>query len=84
MNIFQDHDQDSVNYTHISYLLLMIYSTCCPTYCRLHQTVVDIAAAAAYERINLEQHLGAHPRLSVVDDIVIHPPESPSLDEAAG
>ncbi|XP_040956922.1 glutamate formimidoyltransferase-like [Gossypium hirsutum] len=37
----------------------------------------------AYETINLEQHSGTHPRLGVVDDIVLHPLARASLDEAA-
>lgn len=35
------------------------------------------------EPSTLNRHLGAHPRLGVVDDIVFHPLAQASLDEAA-
>ncbi|KAL5723371.1 hypothetical protein ACHQM5_006783 [Ranunculus cassubicifolius] len=38
---------------------------------------------AAFQAINLELHLGAHPRLGVVDHICFHPLARASLDEAA-
>lgn len=80
VNKFQDRDYNRISYTLVSYVVHD--STGCPIYSPLQQTVVAMAAAA-YEAINLEQHLGAHPRLGVVDDIVCHPLARASLDEAA-
>ncbi|KAK4368549.1 hypothetical protein RND71_012341 [Anisodus tanguticus] len=80
INKFQDRDYNRVNYTLVSYVIHD--STGCPIYSPLHQTVVAMVAAA-YDAINLEQHSGAHPRLGVVDDILIHPLARASLDEAA-
>lgn len=80
INKFQDRDYNRVNYTLVSYVIHD--STGCPIYSPLHQTVVSMVAAA-YDAINLEQHSGAHPRLGVVDDILIHPLARASLDEAA-
>ncbi|KAK4714322.1 hypothetical protein R3W88_020229 [Solanum pinnatisectum] len=80
INKFQDRDYNRVNYTLVSYVIHD--STGCPIYSPLHQTVVAMVAAA-YDAINLEQHSGAHPRLGVVDDILIHPLARASLDEAS-
>lgn len=80
INKFQDRDYNRVNYTLVSYVIHD--STGCPIYSPLHQTVVAMVSAA-YDAINLEQHSGAHPRLGVVDDILIHPLARASLDEAA-
>lgn len=80
VNIFEDRDYNRINYTLVSYVVHD--ATGSPIYTPLQQTVVAIAAAA-YDGINLELHSGAHPRLGVVDDIVLHPLARASLDEAA-
>lgn len=80
VNKFEDCNYNRVRYTLVSYVAHD--STGCPIFSPLQQTVVAMAAAA-YEAINLEQHLGTHPRLGVVDDIVFHPLARASLDEAA-
>lgn len=80
VNIFEDRDYNRVCFTLVSYVVHD--STGCPIYSPLQQTVVAMAAAA-YETINLEHHLGTHPRLGVVDDILCHPLARASLDEAA-
>ncbi|KAK5838322.1 hypothetical protein PVK06_007051 [Gossypium arboreum] len=51
-------------------------------YSPLQQTILAMSEVA-YETINLKQHSGTYPRLSVVDDIVLHPLARASLDEAA-
>lgn len=80
VNKFEDCVYNRVRYTIVSYVAHD--STGCPIFSPLQQTVVAMAAAA-YEAINLEEHLGTHPRLGVVDDIVFHPLARASLDEAA-
>lgn len=80
MNKFEDRAYNRTRYTLVSYVVhdatgMAIYSP-------LHQTIVAIVEAA-YGAVNLELHSGAHPRLGVVDDIVVHPLAQASLDEAA-
>lgn len=80
VNKFEDRAYNRVCYTLVSYIVHD--STGCPIYSPLQQSVVAMAEAA-YEATNLEQHLGTHPRLGVVDDILCHPLARASLDEAA-
>lgn len=80
VNRFQDRAYNRVNFTLVSYVVHD--STGSPIYSPLHQTVVAMAEAA-YQHINLELQSGAHPRLGVVDDILVHPLARASLDEAA-
>lgn len=51
-------------------------------YSPLQQTILAMAEAA-FGAIDLETHSGAHPRLGVIDDIVLHPLGRASMDEAA-
>ncbi|XAR55464.1 5-formyltetrahydrofolate cyclo-ligase [Bertholletia excelsa] len=80
VNKFEDRAYNRVRYTLVSYVAHD--STGCPIYSPLQQTILAMVEAA-YAAINLELHLGAHPRLGVVDDIVFHPLARASLDEAA-
>ncbi|KAH7860929.1 hypothetical protein Vadar_019659 [Vaccinium darrowii] len=80
VNKFDDRAYNRARYTLVSYVAHD--STGCPIFSPLQQTILAMVEAA-YGAINLETHLGAHPRLGVVDDIVFHPLAQASLDEAA-
>ncbi|OMO96383.1 hypothetical protein CCACVL1_04979 [Corchorus capsularis] len=80
VNKFEDRAYNRSRYTLVSYVVHD--STGSAIYSPLQRTVLTMAEAA-YGAINLELHSGAHPRLGVVDDIVIHPLARSSLDEAA-
>ncbi|XVE49858.1 hypothetical protein DITRI_Ditri01bG0116300 [Diplodiscus trichospermus] len=80
VNKFEDQEYNRTRYTLVSYV---VHDSCGNAiYSPLQQTVVSMVEAA-YGAINLELHSGAHPRLGVVDDIVLHPLGRSSLDEAA-
>ncbi|PIA55024.1 hypothetical protein AQUCO_00800037v1 [Aquilegia coerulea] len=80
VNKFMDRAYNRIGWTLVSYVALDVTGT--PIYSPLQQTVLAMAEAA-YEAINLEFHLGAHPRLGVVDHICCHPLARASLQEAA-
>ncbi|KAF9589605.1 hypothetical protein IFM89_026104 [Coptis chinensis] len=80
VNKFKDCAYNRVGWTLVSYV--GHDDTGNPIYSPLQQTVLAMAEAA-YEAINLEFHLGAHPRLGVVDHICFHPLARASLEEAA-
>ncbi|XWS68591.1 hypothetical protein CRYUN_Cryun04dG0103700 [Craigia yunnanensis] len=80
VNKFEDRAYNRTRYTLVSYVVHD--STGSAIYSPLQQTVLAMVEAA-YGSINLELHSGAHPRLGVVDDIVLHPLARSSLDEAA-
>ncbi|XP_020540073.1 glutamate formimidoyltransferase isoform X2 [Jatropha curcas] len=80
VNKFEDSDYNRIRYDLVSYVVLD--STGSAIYSPLQQTVLAMVEAA-YEAINLESHIGAHPRLGVVDEIAFHPLARASLDEAA-
>ncbi|XVE66239.1 hypothetical protein DITRI_Ditri08aG0064500 [Diplodiscus trichospermus] len=80
VNKFEDWAYNRTRYTLVSYVIHD--STGSAIYSPLQQTVLAMVEAA-YGAINLELHSGAHPRLGVVDDIVVHPLARSSLDEAA-
>ncbi|WCJ30652.1 transferases folic acid binding [Euphorbia peplus] len=80
VNKFPDRAYNRIRYTIVSHVVVdsegnQIYSPL------LHTLLAMVEAA--YETINLESHRGAHPRLGVVDDIVIHPLARATLDDAA-
>ncbi|XP_021280567.1 formimidoyltransferase-cyclodeaminase-like isoform X1 [Herrania umbratica] len=80
VNKFEDRAYNRSRYTLVSYVVHD--STGNAIYSPLQRTVLTMVEAA-YGAINLELHSGAHPRLGVVDDIVLHPLARSSLDEAA-
>lgn len=80
VNKFPDGIYNRTNFTLVSYIVHD--STGSPIYSPLLQTVVDMAQAA-YQDVDLELQSGAHPRLGVIDDILINPLARASLDEAA-
>lgn len=80
VNKFEDRAYNRIRYTLVSYVVHD--STGNIIYSPLQRTLVSMVEAA-YETINLEFHCGQHPRLGVVDDIVLHPLARASLEEAA-
>ncbi|KAI9176845.1 hypothetical protein LWI28_007787 [Acer negundo] len=80
VNKFEDRAYNRTRYTLVSYVVHDATGTA--IYSPLQQTVLAMVEAA-FGVVNLELHSGAHPRLGVVDDIVIHPLARASLDEAA-
>ncbi|MBA0711802.1 hypothetical protein Golax_010949 [Gossypium laxum] len=80
VNKFEDRAYNRTRFTLVSYVIRD--NTGSAIYSPLQQTVLAMVEAA-YGTINLEQHSGTHPRLGVVDDIVLHPLARASLDEAA-
>ncbi|XWS54234.1 hypothetical protein CRYUN_Cryun10bG0072800 [Craigia yunnanensis] len=70
VNKFEDRAYNRTLFTLVSYVIHD--STGTATYSPLQQTILAMVEAA-YGAINLELHSGAHPRLGVVDDIVLHP-----------
>ncbi|KAH9616605.1 hypothetical protein KSS87_016332 [Heliosperma pusillum] len=80
VNKFSDGVYNRVNFTLVSYVIHD--STGNPIFSPLVQTVVDMAEAA-YQAIDLQLQSGTHPRLGVVDDILINPLARSSLHEAA-
>lgn len=80
VNKFEDREYNRTRYTIVSYVVHD--STGAAIYSPLQQTILAMVEAA-YGAINLELHSGAHPRLGVVDDIILHPLARSSMDEAA-
>ncbi|KAK9152600.1 hypothetical protein Sjap_000080 [Stephania japonica] len=80
VNKFKDAAYNRIGYTLVS--RIVHGSSGEPDYISLRQIVLAMVEAA-YQTINLEIHLGAHPRLGVVDHIVFHPLSQASLEEAA-
>ncbi|KAL5986877.1 hypothetical protein ACLOJK_015211 [Asimina triloba] len=80
MNKFEDRAYNRVRYTLVSYIVHDCGSGA--TYSPMQRTLFDMVQAA-YGAINLELHLGAHPRIGVVDHICFHPLARASLEEAA-
>lgn len=80
VNKFNDRAYNRTGYTIVSYVVHDLTGS--PIYSPLQQTVLALVEAA-YQAINLEFHLGAHPRLGVVDHICFHPLARASIDEAA-
>ncbi|XP_043690344.1 formimidoyltransferase-cyclodeaminase-like isoform X1 [Telopea speciosissima] len=78
INKFQDEAYNRVGYTLVSKLdpHLPLDSG------SLRAPVVSMVKAA-FESIDLESHLGSHPRLGVVDHICFHPLGQTSLDQVA-
>ncbi|KAF5481208.1 hypothetical protein F2P56_001877 [Juglans regia] len=80
VNKFPDRAYNRVRYTLVSYVMHDITGSA--IYSPLQQTILAMAEAA-FGAIDLETHSGAHPRLGVVDDILLHPLARASMDEAA-
>ncbi|KAK9149980.1 hypothetical protein Syun_008289 [Stephania yunnanensis] len=80
VNKFKDSAYNRIGYTLVS--CIARDSSGEPEYISLRQIVLAMVEAA-YQTINLEMHLGAHPRLGVVDHIVFHPLSQASLEEVA-
>ncbi|KAG6722485.1 hypothetical protein I3842_03G163200 [Carya illinoinensis] len=80
VNKFPDRAYNRVRYTLVSYVMHDITGSA--IYSPLQQTILAMAEAA-FGTIDLETHSGAHPRLGVVDDILLHPLARASMDEAA-
>ncbi|XP_022893299.1 formimidoyltransferase-cyclodeaminase-like isoform X2 [Olea europaea var. sylvestris] len=74
VNKFEDETYNRVGYTLVSKLV-----PCCTL-----KSVVLEMVKAAFESIDLEMHIGTHPRLGVVDHICFHPLVGASLDDVAG
>ncbi|ONK75919.1 uncharacterized protein A4U43_C03F21950 [Asparagus officinalis] len=80
VNKFEDRAYNRVRYTLVSYIVHhnatdMLYSP-------IRQTVQTMAEAA-FAAVDLETHLGAHPRFGVVDHICFHPLAEATVEEAA-
>ncbi|KAF4394359.1 uncharacterized protein LOC115698496 [Cannabis sativa] len=80
VNKLEDEAYNRVRYTIVSYCYYDVVKgrVCSP----LRQTVMAMVEAA-FEAINLETHLGAYPRLGVVDEILFHPLPNAQLHHAA-
>ncbi|MQL83719.1 hypothetical protein Taro_016216 [Colocasia esculenta] len=80
VNKFEDRDYNRARYTLVSYIVHDGATGI--TYTPLRQTLLSMVEAAL-AAINLQAHLGAHPRLGVVDHISFHPLAQASLEDAA-
>lgn len=80
VNKFGDGAYNRIRYTLVSYIVHD--SSTGMTYSPL-QAAIFAMVEAAFEAINLEMYVGAHPTLGVVDHICFHPLARASLDEAA-
>ncbi|PKI33799.1 hypothetical protein CRG98_045808 [Punica granatum] len=76
VNKFEDAIYNRVGYTVVSRLAEKPMPDSCPL-----KAAVLAMVKAAFDAVDLELHLGSHPRLGVVDHICFHPLAQTSVDQ---